>query len=96
MRLNLIQPIFCKFVPDNLEHGIVYISEEYKTSSHLCACGCGNIAVLPIGDPSKGEFWIMTKRNENTVSFHPSIGNNHSACPTKAHYFIVDNKIVWQ
>jgi hypothetical protein len=96
MKLNHIQPIFCKFIPDNLEYGNVYISEEYNTSTHLCACGCGILTVLPIGDPNKGVYWIMTKRETNVVSFHPSVGNHHSTCPTKAHYFIVNNKIIWQ
>jgi hypothetical protein len=96
MKLNTIQPIFCKFVPEELEYGKVYISEEYNTSSHLCACGCKNLTVLPIGNPNDGEFWIMTNIENKIVSFHPSIGNHHSACPTKAHYYIVNNKIVWQ
>lgn len=96
MRLNEIKPVFCKFIPDNLEYGIVYIAEEWNSSTHLCACGCGNQAVLPLGNPNIGEFWILSKRNEAIVSFSPSVGNNHSSCPTNAHYFIIDNQIVWQ
>lgn len=96
MGLNEIKPVFCEFIPDDLEYGIVYISKKWRSSTHLCACGCGNLTVLPIGDPAKGEFWILNKQNENIVSFNPSIGNNHSSCPTKAHYYIIDNKIVWQ
>lgn len=25
--------------------GVLYISEPHKTTSHLCACGCGNVVV---------------------------------------------------
>ena len=39
---------FVEFIPDELEHGIIYISIRFATASHLCCCGCGNKVVTPI------------------------------------------------
>ena len=90
-RLTEIKPLFCKQVPNKLEHGIVYISEEFSCSIHLCACGCGEKSVLPIGT----DKWILTKHETGTVSFKPSIGNWAGENPYHAHYFITENKINW-
>ena len=70
--------------------GILYISEEYKVAIHLCACGCKQKTVTPLG---AGE-WTLIKNGE-LVSLSPSIGNFNGENPYHAHYFIRDNKIVW-
>ena len=51
-RDNLI-PKFYDEIPNILENGILYISEKYKTAIHLCACGCGEHTVTPLGDKNK-------------------------------------------
>jgi len=39
---------FVEFIPAKPEEGILYISIEYKTATHLCACGCGERVVTPL------------------------------------------------
>lgn len=40
-RLSYIVPVFVEFIPENLDYGKIYISDTYRTATHLCACGCG-------------------------------------------------------
>jgi hypothetical protein len=93
MRLNKLTSLFCKNIPDQLESGILYISEEYNVSIHLCACGCGNKTVIPFKDREDGMFWAMTRNGDN-VTFRPSIGNWQLPC--RSHYFITNNAIDWR
>jgi hypothetical protein len=88
MRLDSIRPEFVEFVPKGLEPGILYISQKYKTASHLCACGCGEKVVTPLSPAD----WRLQIDGE-TVSLHPSIGNWNYAC--QAHYWIRRNRISW-
>ncbi len=67
----------------------MYVSREYKTAIHLCACGCGNEVVTPFGSVHGWEF----RKNGTKVTLHPSILNTN--CPNKAHYFIQNNEILW-
>lgn len=96
MIVEELKPEFYKFIPTDLEEGILYITEEYQVSVHLCPCGCKNKIVLPFTFLPKemGQdriWWLMTKQGE-TVSFDPSIGNNQIPC--KTHYYIKENKIL--
>lgn len=45
-----IIPIYLDIFPlkENMEFGKLYISLEYKSTSHLCLCGCGIECHLPI------------------------------------------------
>lgn len=86
-RLIEILPVFVEFIPEKIEPGRIYISERFKTSSHLCACGCGELTVMPFG---KGG-WQFTKEAEGKVTFQPSIGNWKFKC--RSHYYITRNKI---
>lgn len=88
MKLDAIKPQFVEFVPKVLEPGVLYISEKYKTASHLCACGCGEKVVTPLSPIE----WQLRKEN-GLVSLHPSIGNWNYTC--RSHYWIRDNRIVW-
>lgn len=81
------------FIPDSLEHGVIYISEKYNVAIHLCACGCGGKTVTPIG--KHGDWgWSLTDSN-GAVTLRPSIGNFSGESPYHAHYYITDNKIEW-
>lgn len=82
-------PVFVEFVPDQLEDGKLYISKEYGTAIHLCACGCGNKTVTPIRGV---DSWAM-RENGDKISISPSIGNWHFPC--RSHYFITDNEVRW-
>lgn len=77
-----IVPVFVEIIPDFLKQDIIYISEKYKVSVHLCLCGCGNLAVLPLSR------WTLTE-NKGKISFTPSILNTN--CPNRYHYIITDN-----
>jgi len=88
MRMAGIKPQFVEFIPAALAQGVLYVSEKYKTATHLCACGCGTKIVTPL----RPTEWTMTKRGD-FVTLKPSIGNwNH---PCQSHYWIRDNKVVW-
>lgn len=79
-----IVPVFVEFIPETLKQDLVYISKEYKTSVHLCLCGCGNLSVTPLDENG----WSLIEK-DNKVSFTPSILNNN--CPNKYHYIIANN-----
>lgn len=88
MRIEVIKPTFVEFVPKVLEPGVLYISEKYKTASHLCACGCGEKVVTPLSPVD----WQL-RREGGLVSLSPSIGNWNYAC--RSHYWIRHNRIAW-
>lgn len=86
--MNTIRPEFLDFFPAALSPGVLYISERFKTASHLCACGCGEKVVTPLS-PAKWKLY----REGDTVTLDPSIGNWGYAC--RSHYFIRRNRVVW-
>lgn len=88
MKQSSFAPEFVETIPEALEPGKLYISERFRTASHLCACGCGSRVVTPL-KPAK---WKLTN-NHGRVSLHPSIGRWQLPC--KSHYWIRDNKVVW-
>lgn len=74
-------------IPEQLEHGVIYVSEKYETAIHLCACGCGVQTVTPFNKP---DGWLLT-RDTNGVTLRPSIGNQKFEC--KSHYWITNGAI---
>lgn len=90
MKLTEITPKFVTLIEEELKPGILYISKEYGTAIHLCACGCGGKTVTPLG----ADEWTLTEEN-NKVTLRPSIGNWMWESPHHAHYFITENKIEW-
>lgn len=88
MKKKKISHKFVKFIPEEIEDGILYISIPYGTATHKCACGCGEIVVTPI----KPTDWKL-EWNGETVSLYPSIGNWSLSC--QSHYWIIENEIVW-
>lgn len=87
-KTSSIQPVFVEFIPEKLDAGVLYISQQYKTASHLCACGCGKEVVTPL-IPTE---WKLSVYGES-VSLSPSIGN--WSFPCQSHYWIRNNKVVW-
>jgi hypothetical protein len=75
MRTTQFRPIFVKYIPEELEEGYLYISMEYATASHLCACGCGETVVTPIFP----KLWQLYY-NGKEISLTPSIGNYEFPC----------------
>lgn len=88
MRLVAIRPKYVQHVPDQLEEGVLYISERFRICSHLCACGCKEEVVTPL---SQAEWRLF--RDGELVSLLPSVGNWNYDC--KSHYFIEQNGIRW-
>lgn len=86
-RLKSIEFRFSDEIPETLEYGVLYISIEYLTAIHLCACGCGSKVVTPLS----GYGWTL--KFNGKISLTPSIGNWSFAC--QSHYWISDNEIYW-
>lgn len=83
-----IRPQFVEFIPQRLEAGVLYISERYRTASHLCPCGCGEKVVTPLSPVD----WTL-RNDGGLVSMHPSIGNWSYRC--RSHYWIRRNQVIW-
>lgn len=82
-----LEPVFVEYVPTDLDDGLLYVSMEYATASHRCACGCGVRVVTPLGPAD----WILTFDGRVTLS--PSVGNGQFECGS--HYLIRHNRVVW-
>lgn len=87
-KLKTIKPVFVDFIPEQLDDGFLYISQEYKTAIHKCACGCGAEVVTPLV-PTEWSIQVYG----DAVTLSPSIGNWSITC--RSHYWIRNNQIVW-
>lgn len=81
-------PVFVRNIPDLIEDGVLYVSIEYGTALHRCACGCGFEVVTPFS-PSDWELSF----DGCSVSLNPSIGN--WSFPCRSHYWIARNEVLW-
>jgi hypothetical protein len=89
VRLQRIQHHFVEFIPEKLEPGKLYVSLQYNTANHLCACGC-SFEVVTILGPTDSSITY----NGRGVSLSTSIGNSNFPC--KSHYWIEDNRVLWE
>lgn len=87
MRLCTLEPAFVTYVPGDLEQGKLYVSMEYSTAVHLCACGCRTKTVTPLAT----DGWTL--KFDGTVTLRPSVGNGQSPC--RSHYLITRDAIEW-
>lgn len=87
-QIDYLRAQYVEFVPERLERGIIYISERYRTASHLCCCGCGMEVVTPL-NPAKWQLF----EQDGAISLHPSIGN--WSFPCQSHYWIESNCVRW-
>ncbi len=76
------------YMPKELKPGVLYVSEEFGTASHLCACGCGAKIRTPLG-PTEWEL----EETESGPTLHPSVGNWQQVC--QSHYWIYRGEIEW-
>ena len=74
-------------IPTVLDEGRLYISMEYATAIHRCACGCGLEVVTPLGPTD----WKLIF--DGTVSLSPSIGNWNFPC--RSHYWLKRDRVEW-
>ena len=79
---------FVDQVPDDLGPGILYVSLPFRTTVHLCACGCGNETWVPIRP--EGHHLMY---DGETITIEGSIGNWRFPC--RSHYWIRSGRIVW-
>jgi hypothetical protein len=77
-----------RLMPRQLEPGLLYVSEEFEVAGHLCACGCGNKVITPLGP---AEWSFKDEKRGPTVS--PSIGSWQLPC--KSHYWITGGEVRW-
>ena len=83
-----LRPEFVTSFPAPMNHGILYVSVEYNSCGHLCACGCGREVITPLS-PAQ---WKFTYDGEN-ISMRPSIGN--WSLPCQSHYIVDCGKVRW-
>lgn len=81
-------PEFVETFPTLMLPAKFYISLEYNTCGHLCACGCGNEVVTPLS-PAQWSFAYDGK----DISVWPSVGNWGLTC--RAHYVIERGQVEW-
>ena len=79
---------FVDHIPDDLIDGRLYVSVRFGTVVHLCACGCGEEVVTPLG-PSEWKIVF----DGVSISLEPSIGNWGFQC--RSHYWIDRSEIRW-
>lgn len=77
-----------KVMPQDLRNGILYVSLEFGTAHHLCACGCG----LKVRTPLSPAEWELQETSLGPTLW-PSIGNWQLPC--KSHYLIKKGEVVW-
>jgi len=87
VRVTEIVPEFVTSFPAELEPGQLYVSAQFSTVAHLCACGCGREVITPLSP----QQWVLTF--DGRVSMRPSIGN--WALPCQSHYVIRRGEIRW-
>lgn len=87
-RLFSIRHQYVEYIPEQLNPGVLYISNRFRTASHLCCCGCGLKVVTPL-NPAK---WCLTDHG-SSVSLSPSIGN--WGYPCRSHYLIIRSQVRW-
>lgn len=86
--ITQLRPRLVAAIPEHPETGVLFVSIEYATTLHLCACGCGNEIVLGISPTDWKVCW-----DGQTISVSPSVGN--WSLPCQSHYVIRNNTIQW-
>lgn len=75
-------------MPQDLQPGILYVSLEFETAHHICACGCGQKVRTPLS-PAE---WQVEEAPQG-VTLRPSIGSWQLPC--RSHYLIQKGQVVW-
>ncbi len=66
MRRTSVNHEFVEFIPSELQEGVLYVSVQYATAVHQCACGCGNKVVTPIS-PVDWQLFLLQEGNVKRV-----------------------------
>ncbi len=75
-------------MPQVLEPGVLFVSEEFEVAGHLCACGCENKVITPLG-PTEWRF----EETDGAPTLRPSIGSWQLPC--QSHYWITAGVVRW-
>jgi len=86
--MDKIKLLLVQYLPQELEPGILYVSEEFGVAGHLCPCECGSKIITPLGLTE----WSFNKYDEKPT-LYPSIGNWQLPC--RSHYWITEGEIEW-
>lgn len=87
-KIAVLSHEFVDAIPGTVEPGKLYVSIEFATVVHSCACGCGMEVVTPLTPTD----WKLIFDGE-TISLSPSIGN--WSFPCRSHYWIRRGEIQW-
>jgi hypothetical protein len=79
---------FVESIPSELEQWKLYVCIRFRTTAHLCMCGCGNKVVHPL----RPNRWSLTY-DGSSISLAPSIAND--GLPCKSHYWIRRSRVDW-
>jgi len=77
-----------KYMPAEIQPGVLYVSDEFRIAIHICACGCGAKIKTPLG-PTE---WSIVESPQGP-SVWPSIGNWQQPC--QSHYIISNGEVKW-
>ena len=88
MPISQLENCFVEEIPTEPQPGVLYVSMAFRTTLHLCACGCGNETWVPIR-PSRHHL----RFDGRTITLDGSIGN--WSFPCRSHYWIRGGQIVW-
>lgn len=88
MKLAKFSHRFVEHIPTSMDDGVLYVSMEYATAIHKCACGCGSEVVTAISPTD----WEMTFDGDS-ITLEPSIGNWNFPC--RSHYYIRRGVVRW-
>ena len=86
MNKLILEKVRC--LPRDLTPGILYVSDEYSVAGHLCACGCGNKVITPLG-PAEWAF----STQDGLPTLRPSVGNWQLPC--RSHYLVIAGCVIW-
>jgi hypothetical protein len=87
VKIRALRSEHVEFIPRDLDEGVLYISAQFQTASHLCCCGCGTKVVTPLRPT---EFSLTEFDGGATLS--PSIGNWNYPC--QSHYWIKGGRVI--
>ncbi len=88
MRTERIELRRVRYMPKQLEPGVLYVAEEFGAAAHLCACGCGAKVRTPLGPT----YWTLEETPAGPT-LHPSVGSWQRPC--QSHYWICRGQILW-
>lgn len=87
-RVSAVGFEFVEHMPATLDAATLYVSIRFRTTAHLCLCGCGEKVVNPL----RPDRWSVTFDGAS-ISISTSVGN--SGLPCKSHYWIKQSRVKW-